>query len=86
MAQSEEVMRYRARAKELDQDAARYSSAELRDLASKLADIYERLADRLEALGNLDSDEERPSPRGLNVFRVDNEAAASVWGTQVACH
>jgi len=52
MAQSEEVMRYRARAKELDQDAARYSSAELRDLASKLADIYERLADRLEALGN----------------------------------
>jgi hypothetical protein len=52
MAQSEEVMRYRARVKELDQDAARYSSAELRELALKLADIHQRLADRLEALAD----------------------------------
>jgi hypothetical protein len=50
MAQSEEVMRYRARAKELDQDATHYSSAEVRELALRLAHIYERLADRLEAL------------------------------------
>ena len=52
MAQFEEVMRYRARAKELDQDAIRYGSAELRELALRLAHIYERLADRLEVLGD----------------------------------
>jgi hypothetical protein len=62
MAQTEEVMLYRARAKELGQDAARYSSAELRELALKLADIYERLADRLSAI--LDNDEEEPPPLG----------------------
>jgi hypothetical protein len=52
MAQSEEVLLYRARAKELGQDAAHYSSEELRDLALKLADIYRGLADRLEALSS----------------------------------
>jgi hypothetical protein len=62
MAQSEEVMRYRARAKELGQDAARYSSAELRELALKLADSYQRLADRLSAI--FDKDEEGPPPLG----------------------
>ena len=50
MAQSEEVMRDRARARELDQEAARYSSAELRELAHRVADAYECLADELEAL------------------------------------
>jgi hypothetical protein len=62
MAQSEEVMLYRARAKELGQDAARYSSAELRELAFKLADIYERVADSLSAI--LDNDDEGPPPLG----------------------
>jgi hypothetical protein len=62
MAQSEEVMRYRARAKELGQDAPHYSSEELRELALKLADSYQCLADRLSAI--FDKDEEGPPPLG----------------------
>jgi hypothetical protein len=60
MPPSEEVMRYGARAKELGQDAARYSSAELRELALRLADSYQRLADRLSDI----LDKEGPPPLG----------------------
>jgi hypothetical protein len=50
MAQSEAVMCYRARARELAQEATHYTSAELRELAHRVVDAYERLADRLEVL------------------------------------
>jgi hypothetical protein len=55
----------------LGQEAARYSSAELRELAYRVADAYECLADELEAL---------TTRRGRRLWGLcgDSEAAASV--------
>jgi hypothetical protein len=51
IAQLDDVVFFRERAKELRQDSTRFSSADLIALALRVADLYELLASKLEALG-----------------------------------
>jgi hypothetical protein len=51
IVQSDDVVYFLERAKELRQDSARFSSADLIALALRVADLYELLASKLETLG-----------------------------------